>query len=382
MMKGETSPIIRKALERNLQTRRKFEEKSLDPQGFCLVPFTNIILEPGGDIGVCRHKGTEFIIGNVRDSSISDIWNNHFIQGWRKEFLEHSPSICAKEIAHQKCNLCPHNNELLDFVDFNSVQSKPFLKLTANLNGFCNLKCQMCHVWKLPNGFYNEENFWRPGREGFFANIKEVDMLSGEPFLQDDTFRLIDEISMINPDCSWMFTTNAHWSFNEKLRLSLDKIKIKYIVFSVDSLDEVTYHKIRYPGRLSTVLKTIESLLEYNRSRESSPQGATEFHLNFLAQRDNWREIPDVISYCLNRSIFPFITFLYEPDQFSMLTLTEAERCFILEHWFSIMTPLELNLSHRVLLPMIQSLSSNIQRAQFFLLMKERFSQLSVTTLD
>lgn len=354
----------------------KFDDHKLSPSGFCLVPFTNLILEPGGEIGVCRHKGTEFTIGNLKNSSLEDLWNGHFLTRWRTEFLEGNPKICSKEIKHQKCNLCSYNNELLDQVEFEALQSRPFIKLTANLNGQCNLKCQMCHVWKLPNGFYTEENFWAPARKTLFPKIKEIDMLSGEPFLQADTFKLIDEVSALNPECRWMFTTNSHWSFSERVEHALSKIKIKYVVFSVDSLNSETYRKIRYPGHLPTVLNNITSWLNYNKERRSNLKGPIEFHWNFLVQKDNWREIPEVITYCLERDIIPFITFLYEPNQFSLLDLPEKERQEILESWFRTLTPLEINLTQRAILPMIQSLENKADQAQFYLVLKESKSWL------
>lgn len=42
------------------------------PQHFCIVPFTTIILQPNGNVGICRHKGTEFFIGNIRENTMAE----------------------------------------------------------------------------------------------------------------------------------------------------------------------------------------------------------------------------------------------------------------------------------------------------------------------
>jgi len=48
--------------------------------------------------------------------------------------------------------------------------------------------------------------------------------------------RLIDRISVVNSECEWTFTTNAHWVLNDKIKESLDQIRVKHISVSIDSL--------------------------------------------------------------------------------------------------------------------------------------------------
>src|SRR5690606_29665006 len=243
--------------ERALETKRvreQIKKLGLDEHNFCLVPFTTIILEPDGQVGMCRQKGSDFPIGNIKENTIEEIWNGEKARKWRREFLTGSPINCETEVRHRRCNHCPENNKLLSDIELNEIQTTPIRKLTANFNGKCNLQCQMCDIWQKPNGLYDEINFWEPAKKNIFPYLKEVDLLSGEPFIQGDTYRLIDEISEVNPDCFWIFTTNAHWKLTPKVKESLNKIKIKNIILSIDSLDKETYHKMRYPGDLNFVL--------------------------------------------------------------------------------------------------------------------------------
>lgn len=364
-------------IKAGLEVQEKFKELNLNKDGFCLVPFTTLILEPNGSVGVCRQKGTEFSIGNIKETPIDEIWNNHFIRQWRKEFLDGKPNVCKDEIQQKHCNLCPQNNQMLDYVSFEEFQKKPFIKLTANFNGKCNLQCQMCHVWKLPNGLYDEINFWGPAKNSIFPFVKEIDLLSGEPFIQPDTYRLIQQVHEVNPDCKWMFTTNAHWKLNQKIKDHLNKIFVKYIVLSVDSLDPQTYHKIRYPGNLSIVLENIDSLLQYNNERVQLGLNKIEFNFNFLVQKDNWQEVKNVIHYCLDKDILPFITYLYEPVQFSLNTLDMDKKAEILDFYFETLNVEELNIIMRVLLPLIASLSPAL-RAQYYLQIQQSRQQLSM----
>lgn len=339
-----------------LHTLDAFDEMGLDKNKFCVMPFVNIILEPNGEVGLCRHKGTEFTFGNVRNHSIDEIWSSPKVQEWRAGHVSGEASVCHKELVDQKCNLCPELNSLLPEADVHNIKNPQILRLTANLNGKCNLQCQMCHVWKMPNGFYTEENFWIPARERFFKDILEVDLLSGEPFIQADTYRLIKEISSVNSKCKWTFTTNMHWKLTGEVKNELDKIQIKNIIASIDSLKPDIYKKIRYPGDLSFVLENLDHMIAYERERKASGKSDLNIRINFLIQKDNWSEVKEMINYCFDRSITPFVTFLYEPDSYSLLTLEAKERARILSFYFETMNREELLMSQRVLKPLIRSL--------------------------
>lgn len=338
------------------QTVAEIESRGLDKHSFCVMPFVTIILEPDGQVGICRHKGTKFPFGNLREQSIKEIWETERLQAWRTELITKNPGICKTELIDRKCNLCPEMNKLLPYAEITNTKNPKILRLTANLNGKCNLQCQMCDVWQMPNGYYTEENFWKPAREMFFKEILEADLLSGEPFIQKDTYRLIDEISEVNPACSWTFTTNMHWVLNKKIEDSLNKIKIKNIIISIDSFEEATFAKIRKLGNLNFALKNIDALLEYEKRRINLNLTPLTIRLNFLLQKDNRFELKNVFSYCKSKGIIPFATFLYEPVQFSMLTAPECERIEVLEYYFRELSKEEILLSMRVIRPILKSL--------------------------
>lgn len=371
-MNNPTSSFLelrKKDIANTLDLLKKHNRTS---DSYCVMPFVNIILEPDGNIGICRHKGHDFTFGNIRDNSIDEIWQSARIQAWREEHLSGKPVICSNEITDRKCNLCPELNKILPLAEFDNTKNPKILRLTANLNGQCNLQCQMCTIWQLPNGFYNENNFWVPARERFFKEIVEVDLLSGEPFIQKDTFRLIDEISSINPNCSWSFTTNLHWRLNKNIINYLDKIKVKYLLISLDSLISETYHKIRYPGNLNFVLENLNELLIYQQSRVDNNLGDLNLRINFLIQKDNWREIKNMVKFSLNKNITPYLSFLYAPQTFSLLDLEYKERVNIIEFYISTLDRTELLFSQRIIKPLLRSLNK-IDYACFI----QQFQQLT-----
>src|SRR5690606_24563495 len=148
--------------------------------------------------------------------------------------------------------------------------------------------CPFCTVWQSPNGLYTEENFWQPARLSLFPLLKEIDMLGGEPFVQADTFKLIREVSSLNKDCQWFFTTNMAWTLNAKVEELLNLIDIKILTISLDSLIPQTYAALRPPAKLENILNNLEKVIAYNKRRDKPFKVA----INALFQKLNWQELP------------------------------------------------------------------------------------------
>jgi cyclic pyranopterin phosphate synthase len=311
-----------------LDVAHQFSEKGL-PKNFCIVPFKNLIFNPSGKISVCRTKGTDHIIGSLENNTVNELWNNEQIVSWRKEFLSGKITTCSKEIAREHCNLMPENYLIWPEISLDGIQNNNPLKFTANFNGQCNLRCIMCNVWSMQNGYYDQINFWEKAETDFFPFIKEVELLSGEPFIQKDTYRLIDKIAAVNPDCIWSFTTNAHWKFNDKIRSYLDKIKIQNIIVSIDSLNPTRYAEIRKGGDLNFALETLESIIEY---RNNSQNHDMEITFHFVAMIQNWKEIYEVYNFAKSKKLKLIINNLIIPKEFSLDSLNDVEKLAIIDH--------------------------------------------------
>lgn len=301
--------------------KKYLESKDL-PDNFCIIPFVNIILGPGGDISVCRQKGTKHVIGNLKENNLKEIWNGEYLQKWRREFLDGKPEICAEEVKYVHCHLSPEQYWGTEDVSFKVEQDYPFKKLTANLNGECNLRCVMCDVWRQENGFYTEERFWKEARTEIFPYIKEIEMLSGEPLIQDDTFKLIDEMALINPEAAWSITTNGVWQFDGRVKDHLEKIKIKRFIFSIDSFDEKRYSKIRVNGSLETVLKNLKQVSDFGK-KQKNPFAVT---IHFLIMKDNFEEIINAVKESRKYNTKLTLDLCVNPKSLSIFSLNEGDR--------------------------------------------------------
>jgi cyclic pyranopterin phosphate synthase len=270
---------------------------------FCPIPFLQLQLNPMGSVSACCFSG-EVPVGTVPSQGIQEIWNGEKMQAWRKEFLEGNIRTCRAPIDTFQC----HKNyrHLIPNVELKEIQSHGPRRLDLRFNGKCNLQCQMCDVWKQPNGIYDSSDFWVVGPTEIFPYLLEVDMLGGEPFIQADTFRFIDAVSAVNPRCTWGFITNGNYVLNAKLISYLDKLILRHIHISLDAMSAETYAKIRVGGRWEKTLQTVKDYAAYRARRSEEGRGFALF-ASFCVQRDNWRELPSFLLLCEELGLTPII---------------------------------------------------------------------------
>lgn len=293
----------------------------------CLAPFIQVMLSPTGEINPCCWN-QDIHFGNIKQKDFHEIWNGETAKNLRREFISGEIKSCKKQIQHIGCH--KYFEHFKDIVELTEIQSRYPQKIDLRLNGRCNLKCTMCDVWEQPNGIYDDTFFWRDGPEKIFPHLLEIDMLGGEPFVQRDTFKLIDIVSKLNPSCSWAFVTNAHYNFNRALEDKLEKLPIRWFQVSIDSISPKTYPLIRKGGNFKKVIKTLHDLISFRNRREKEGRGF-DFLLSMCVQKDNWTEMLKFYNFCLLYNVKPIFQFAYTPDSCSLLTISKDEKNEILE---------------------------------------------------
>jgi len=187
-----------------------------------------------------------------------------------------------------------------------------------------------------------------------------------------DTYRLFDLFYRKNPTCLWTITTNAHWRLSDTIRKALDKIHLKNLIISLDSMHPSIYSAIRIGGRLETVLQKLDALLAYDHSRSGTKHGTgLNIKINHMIQKDNWEELGSFLDYWDRRGVETFRTFLYQPHEYSLLALSERDREGILQHYLTALRTDQLERSSRVLLPLLDSMPALI-RADLMLKLQTR----------
>jgi len=289
---------------------------------FCVIPFTQLQLSPMGNVSACCFAN-EYKVGSILDSSIEEIWNGEAIRAWRREFISGNIKICADPIKRFQCH--KHYRHLEKHVVPTEYQNGPPLRLDLRLNSQCNLDCIMCHVKNQPSGLYENSDLWTYGSKQIFPNLIEIDVLGGEPFVQKDTFRLIDEILKRNSKCTWSFLTNCNYKFTGIVKRSLDRLPLRSIHMSLDAVNPETYRRIRRGGKHSLVFATVNSYVKYAKTREREGRPFSLF-ASMCIQIANWREISDFLFFCISMGITPVLQTVINQKSLSIENLSREEK--------------------------------------------------------
>ncbi|MDD4289913.1 MAG: radical SAM protein [Patescibacteria group bacterium] len=125
----------------------------------------------------------------------------------------------------------------------------------------CNLRCQMCNIWKIQNPadllLQNIEKL---------HNLKYINLSGGEPFLRTDLYEIVKILKQNNPNSNIIISSNGFITDlivkTVKKLISIDKnIGIR---ISIDGLSD-THNKIRgVENTYENAINTIQRLKENN----------------------------------------------------------------------------------------------------------------------
>lgn len=260
-------------------------------------------------------------MGNIKDLTLEQMWNGEKIRALRREFLLGKPKQCSKLIQCKGCHR--DNDDILADTVFTEYQERPPIALDLILNGKCNIDCIMCEVKKQEISVPKMPEYDREIVDKIYPSVKRISVKSGEPFVQKETYDIIEKVSNVNQDCVWYFTTNGQYNFNQTIVSALNKIKIGKIAFSVDSVDEAIFAEIRKPGSLTKCLATIQKMREWAKTKEQEFDIA--FSINATIQKKNWKNIPELMAHFRNEKLPVDLLFVSAPHEHSLLDLAEQE---------------------------------------------------------
>ncbi len=289
---------------------------------FCPRPFSQINCHPDGTITPCCYN-QDYVLGNIKSSSLDELWNGQKMKDFRSQFLNGKPTYCVDQMKELNCHK-NHEGMFSYTLGFFEVLSYYPKALDLRLNGKCNLKCVMCDVWKQPNHLYDNSFLWNEARYLIFPFIKTIDLLGGEPFVQEDTFKLIDTVLESNRQCEWSFVTNGIFD-NDRIVKYLSKLRLRYVQVSLDSIEKGTYQDIRIGGSLEDALRGVDVL---SRLREKKK---FELVLSMCVQVSNWEEVEKFIAFCELKEASFDLQYLKAPDHLSLSSIERSEKLEVLK---------------------------------------------------
>lgn len=315
----------------------------------CPLPYHQLYFHSSGKVYPCGFLQNNILLGDLKKTSIKEIWNSPEMLRFRKLHQEGKNIFCSENQKKFSCHLL-HTD-----MNKHEEQKNSLKRLDFMIDSFCNLKCKMCTNLFEETHDFTTESFWKELHDEILPDLDQIEVIGGEPFVLKNTFKLIDIGSRSNPDLKWWFTTNGHFEFNKSFTSHLDKIKIHSMAISIDSLKDDIFSKIRDGGNLKKVLETLDKFIEYKEIRN-------DFFLviNFLIQKDNAYELPELIRFSRKKGVKYYPILLRDPKGFSILDLPADELLKILDFYIEE----NLVLKDHKLMSIILKISKHIDKFQ------------------
>lgn len=156
----------------------------------------------------------------------------------------------------------------------------------------CNLRCQMCNIWKMTDHRYLPILDYNK----LPATLADINITGGEPFLRPDIVELTAAIAKTCPRAKIIFSSNgfAPDLIIERIKAVLTKTKNIGVAISLDGLGQI-HDQIRgVPGTYDNAVATIKKLKELGLSK-------FDVKIAFTLNNDNADQLKKV--YLLSREL-------------------------------------------------------------------------------
>jgi MoaA/NifB/PqqE/SkfB family radical SAM enzyme/tetratricopeptide (TPR) repeat protein len=308
------------------ETLRNFAGKAV--KSACYAPFVQLYLTPTGEVLACCRNQT-FILGDLREQRLAEIWNGGKISALRKALTEYKFNL--------GCTYCQWESHrrgdsfaIRLMSDHLPVLSPdPVWPSVIEFNGSntCNLECIMCcgensssiraNLQGLPPlpKIYDDRFF--EDLRSFLPHLQFINILGGEPFLSAETHRIWDMMIEEGLLVPCRVTTNGT-QFNQKVERAIRAVPM-HITLSLDGVTKETYESIRHRANFETVISNLHRFHAYTRER------GTNFGISYCLMRQNWREVGDIALLAEELDCELSIVMVAGPSLPSLFTLPPRE---------------------------------------------------------
>lgn len=214
--------------------------KLIDSEVFCILPWIHLSVEPSGSVLPCCIGKTQ--LGNAKNNSLKEIWNDTTMTTLRKAMLEDKPTAGCNECYEREsagftslrngCNKA-YGHHIKKVKSTAADGSLPDMKLyywDVRFSNICNLKCRMCsstyssrwydderklnNLDKLPYeridfAGRHEDDIWEQLKE-HLPWVTDIYFAGGEPLLMAEHNRILKQLIEIG-------NINVHLSYSTNL---------------------------------------------------------------------------------------------------------------------------------------------------------------------
>jgi radical SAM protein with 4Fe4S-binding SPASM domain len=237
---------------------------------FCIIPWIHLNTEPNGRVKpCCAYIGQEF--GNLKDTTLEEIWNSTYMKGMRKSFLENKiPKgclTCTKKEASggisYRMAVTERFKQYIGKAKANTLSDGTYetfeiIYWDFRFSNICNFKCRMC-------GYYNSSAWWDDFTpevkktktkfldssyygtdlmqyvDRFIDDVEEIYFAGGEPLLMAEHYQILDKlIAKERYDVFLRYNTNMStikYKYYDLINI-WKRFKKVMIFASIDGIDE------------------------------------------------------------------------------------------------------------------------------------------------
>lgn len=217
----------------------------LNDKNFCLAPWVHIHAYPNGRAYPCCLADFHEPIGNLRDNTMEEVWNNEGYRQLRKNMMENKPSsVCKKCYEHeanglfsQRQSMNRSHGKYVDEVELTHEDGyHPEFKIRywdVRFSNLCNFSCRSCGPVFSSNWFKEHVKMYggKPSIDGkelavieyagrskhdiwdqMQAHLPYIDQIyfaGGEPLLMEEHYKILEKlIELGRTDINLQYNTN------------------------------------------------------------------------------------------------------------------------------------------------------------------------------
>ena len=205
---------------------------------FCIYPWIHMYVNPDGSVLPCCVGEYDKHLGNVRENTIQEIWNNDKYKTLRRNMLEGKKCVECKACYQQEdsgneSTRISKNKEFAHLMPLvqNTLQDGTYPEMTlrhfdVRWSNICNFKCRSCSstyssTWAQEdsrNGKHKEIFIMADGDDNsrlyeqfqpYFKDIESFYFAGGEPLMTDKHYAILEHlIETKNTDVKISYNTN------------------------------------------------------------------------------------------------------------------------------------------------------------------------------
>lgn len=259
---------------------------------FCERPFNSIYLPPSGEVWPCAWM--HFVMGNLNDQSLEDIWNSDAAKAARETILDGSFAFCRKTSCQFiERGTLPDLSE--EEIKERAVAAESPEFITVANDKICNIACTTCRtsLFCPEEGYREKLDVMLDRLLPALNRAKHVDLNGYGEFLANPSFvRLLEKLRPERDDFQVTFETNGilfdeeHWakfSHLQDYRLN--------VVVTINSLRRENYRYLTGGfDKLEQALNNLKFLSELRRENKINWLMVT-----MVIQESNFWEIPEYV---------------------------------------------------------------------------------------